>query len=38
MDLVDPNNDLSSTEADAKLTAIVQDALVKEFTKAGLIK
>ena len=32
MDLINPENNLSSSEADAKLQAIVQDALIKEFT------
>ena len=32
MDLVNPENNFTSAEADAKLQAIVQDALIKEFT------
>jgi len=32
IDLINPENNLSSAEADAKLEAIVQDALIKEFT------
>ena len=32
MDLVNPKNDLTSAEADAKIHAIVQEALIKEFT------
>ena len=32
MDLINPENNLTSTEADAKLQAIVEDALIKEFS------
>lgn len=32
LDLVNPENNLSSSQADAKLQAIVQDVLIKEFT------
>ena len=32
MDLINPENNLSSEQADAKLQSIVQDALIKEFT------
>ena len=32
MDLINPQNSLTNAEADAKLQAIVQEALIKEFT------
>lgn len=32
LDLVNPENNYTSTQADAKLQAIVQDALIKEFS------
>ena len=32
MDLINPQNNYTATEADAKLQAIVQDALKKEFS------
>ena len=32
MDLINPENNLTGEQADAKLQAIVQDALIKEFT------
>ena len=32
MDLINPQNNYSAPEADAKLQAIVQDALIKEFS------